>query len=152
VSGCKEALGYNSWCVEAESELQGSWSWFRGPWASKEPGVVWFSGSRTPRSCWESQKSWEWSRGLQAGSGLGLRRKRGAPVGPMGRALGLMVVVGLAWAWWKPWLGTQRSLLQEIRQWPCRWRPTQLLHMVVPNEKRQSMLLRYFLSWRKVDV
>jgi hypothetical protein len=49
------------------------------------------------------------------------------------------------------WLGVQRGLLWEIRWQLYRRRPSPWLPMVDPDEKRQSVVLRHLLSWRKVN-
>jgi hypothetical protein len=48
-------------------------------------------------------------------------------------------------------VGRQRGLLQETRLRHCRRRPSPWLSMADLDEKRQSMVLRHSLSWRKVD-
>ena len=53
-------------------------------------------------------------------------------------------------AWWRPWLREQRGILREIR---CGFLEEDLLHFsstVDSDEKRQYMVLKYLLSWKRV--
>ena len=71
-----------------------------------------------------------------------------ALAGPLWRVLDLREA---NLAWWQLWLRMQIDLLQEIRQWLYRQGPSLWLPTVDPNEKRQSMELRYLLSWQKLN-
>jgi hypothetical protein len=98
----------------------------------------------------EPGKSWEWSRGSQAGSSAGPKGKRGKSSrseGPWVHLAG-----GLAWS---PWLGALRCLLREIRQHLFRFRFVPLFLTGKgggSDEMRQSRVLGHLLSWLRVAM
>jgi hypothetical protein len=64
-----------------------------------------------------------------------------------GYDLGLQAWLSLGDAW----LGVHRCHIQ-IRQQLCRQRPSPMLPMTGPVEKRQLVVLRHLLSWWKEDL
>lgn len=91
----------------------------RGPQECTEAGVDKFSCSNAVLYFRRPEKR---LGGQQADSGLGMKGRKRAPADYCGmRVLGLLSRLGLGW--WKPWLGTQGGLLQEVRH-AALWRRT----------------------------
>jgi hypothetical protein len=124
---------------------------FRVPRPARRLGLSGSQALRHPGAAGSWGRAENGSGGLWAGSSLGPRGKRGK-LQLVLRGESLAWQWQKVWAWWRPWLGAQKGLLQEIRQWLCKQKSSPWLPMVNLDEKRQSMILRHLLSWQKVDV
>jgi hypothetical protein len=117
-----------------QSEMWEGWSWFGGHEVLRLLDIQGLLGVK------EEQRTELGAHGLETSIQL---------VGGGGKGKIWLVPVGrLSLAW----LGVQTGLLQEIKLWLCRLRPSSWLPMVDLDEKRQSMVLNSLFSWWKKDV